>query len=257
MFLIRSIGLGVALVFAVPFASAGPPGHAGGVHVGAPVGGAHVGGTHVGAPIGGVRVGPAPVGGVRIGPAPIGGVRPPGAVPYYSGYRSGVSIGIGFGSGLYGPLGYGLGYSPFGSYGWPYGGVGYGALGYGYGLPATRSIVVTGVPIVSGVSIPYPNVSPQPWIGPGDPTPLPLPLPDNSGLAEPATITVITSPGATVSFDGLESEQAGARHSFTTRPIAPGVTARVSVKVNGPSGGASTVSISVKAGEKATVDMRN
>jgi uncharacterized protein (TIGR03000 family) len=235
VFLIRSIGLGVAaLVFAVPLALAGPPPHAGGV-----------------------RVAPAPVGGVRIGPAPIGVVRPPVAVPYYSGYRNGVSIGIGVGSGLYGPLGYGLGYSPFGAYGWPYGGVGYGALGYAYGLPATRSIVVVGVPVVSGVSIPNPYVPPQPSVGPGDPIPLPLPAPGTSGQAEPATITVITSPGATVSFDGLESEQPGARHSFTTRPITAGVTARVSVKVTGPSGGVSTVSISVKAGEKATVDMRN
>ena len=43
-----------------------------------------------------------------------------------------------YGSGLYGPLGYGLGYSPFGYSGLPYGGVGYGALGYGYGYPSTR-----------------------------------------------------------------------------------------------------------------------
>ena len=72
---------------------------------------------------------------------------------------------------------------------------------------------------------------------------------------QPATITVITSAGATVSFDGLASEQTGTRHSFTTKPIAPGVQTRVNVKVNGP-GGPSSVSISVKSGEKATVDMR-
>ena len=57
-------------------------------------------------------------------------------------------------------------------------------------------------------------------------------------------------------FDDLASEQTGTRHSFTTKPIASGVQTRVLVKVNGPKG-ASSISIGVRSGEKATVDMRN
>ena len=97
----------------------------------------------------------------------------------------------------------------------------------------------------------YGTTGPPPWWT------LPLPVPDNvnSGKGEPAVITVVTSEGATVMFDDLASEQTGTRHSFTTRPIASGVQTRVLVKVNGP-GGASSVSIGVRSGEKATVDMR-
>jgi uncharacterized protein (TIGR03000 family) len=197
------------------------------------------------------------IGGVRVAPVAAPYYR---AAPYYSGYRGGVSIGIGigggYGSGLYGPLGYGLGYSPFGYSGLPYGGVGYGALGYGYGYPPTR--VVVGVPIGSiATPRPYQSIPVQPMVAPGaDPIPLPLPAPDNSGRAEPATITVVTSEGATVTFDDLASEQTGTRHSFTTKPIASGAEARVNVTVNGPNG-PSSVSIRVRSGEKATVDMRN
>ena len=199
--------------------------------------------------------------GVRAAPGAAPYYRP---APYYSGSRGGVSIGIGigggYGSGLYGPLGYGLGYSPFGYSGLPYGGVGYGALGYGYGYPSTRagSVPVIGIPVVpSTTPRPYLYIPAQPSVAPGaEPTPLPLPLPDNGGKAEPATITVVTSEGATVVFDDLASEQTGTRHSFTTKPIAPGVETRVLVKVNG-SGGPSSVSIRVRSGERATVDMRN
>jgi uncharacterized protein (TIGR03000 family) len=105
--------------------------------------------------------------------------------------------------------------------------------------------------------VPYQYIPPQsPAPFSGDPMPLPLPVPENGGKGEPATITVITSEGTTVMFDDIASEQAGTRHSFTTKPIASGVQSRVLVKVNGP-GGASSVSISVRSGEKATVDMRN
>jgi uncharacterized protein (TIGR03000 family) len=251
MFLSTSIRLGsaIAVALAAQTAFAAPPPHAGGArpapgpaHVGAP----HMGAPHVGAP-GGVRTVPVPV------------YRP---APYYGGYgygyRSGVSVGIGigsgygYGSGLYGPLGYGLGYSPFGYSGLPYGGVGYGALGYGYGYPSTRTIGL-GLPATTGISVPYeyiPPQSPAPWST--EPMPLPLPVPENGGKGEPATITVITSEGATVMFNDISSEQTGTRHSFTTKPIAPGVQSRVLVKV-----GSSSVSIGVRSGEKATVDMRN
>jgi uncharacterized protein (TIGR03000 family) len=205
-----------------------------------------------------VRVGAPPV----VRPVPVPAYRP---LPYYGGYgyRSGVSIGIGigvgsgYGSGLYGPLGYGLGYSPFGYSGLPYGGVGYGALGYGYGYPSTRTVVV-GLPATTSISIPYQYIPPSSVPSSIEPMPLPLPqpVPDNGGKGEPATITVITSEGATVTFDDIASEQTGTRHSFTTKPIASGVQSRVRVKVNGP-GGASSVSIGVRSGEKATVDMRD
>lgn len=225
--LLRFGAVAALTAFVASSASAAPPPHA------------HPGSAHVG--------------GYGYRPAPY---------PYYGGYR-GVSIGIGvgpgYGYGLYGPLNYGLGGSPFGYGGVPYGGVGYGALGYGYGYPSTRTVI--GLPATSGATIisgatPRPYVYIPPQSQPStDPIPQPLPVP-NSGKAEPATITVITSEGATVSFDGLASEQTGTRHSFTTKPIAGGASVRVSVKVSG-TGGPASVSISVGAGEKATVDMRN
>lgn len=230
----------------------------------------HGGGGH--APAAHGHVGPAPVAHNHghVGTGYYGGYRP---VPYsggYGGYNSfgayrGVGIGIGFGSGygLYGPLNYGLGGSPFGYGGLGYGGLGYGALGYGYGVPSTRAVV--GVPattVVTGSSpLPYTYGSPLPSITSlqpsGDPVPQPLPTPAGSAAAEPAVITVITSEGATVSFDGLASEQTGTRHSFTTKPLPSGAQTRVSIKVTGADGRPSTVTLGVAGGEKATVDMRN
>ncbi|MBN9121983.1 MAG: hypothetical protein J0I06_23045 [Planctomycetes bacterium] len=192
---IRYGAVAAVVAFAAPVALAGPPGHGGG-HAGGHVGGVHMGGAHVGG---------AHYGGAHY--APVGGYHHY-APTHYSGYRG---IGYGYGYGLYGPLGYGLGYRPFGYSGIGYGGVGYGALGYGYGYPSTSSI--SGVPITSGSSIPYQYIPAQPSTAPDpDPQPQPLPAPgsSNSGKGEPATITVITSEGATVAFDGLASEQTGA-----------------------------------------------
>jgi uncharacterized protein (TIGR03000 family) len=191
----------------------------------------------------------------------MGGIHPGGAyhhyaTPYHYG-SYGSRVGIGYGSGLYGPLGYGLGYSPFGYSGLNYGGLGYGALGYGYGYPGRYSSGYLGVPVVPGTySTPYYQTVPsQPLVNP-DPNPQPLPLPsNNTAEAKPGTITVITNDGATVTFDGIDTKEAGTRHSFTTKPIPPGAEIRVQVKVDGP-GGPSTISIGMRSGEKATVDMR-
>lgn len=222
----------VALTFST--ATAGPPGQ--------PSRGPQV--RPVGPPPGAVR----PVQPAYVSPRPI--YLP----PVTSGYRSGVSIGIGIGSpGLYGPLTYGLGGSPFGYGGYSsYGGLGYGPLGYGYGYP--NSISIIGVPTIPRTYSPQP-LPPITYIDPfvePNPAPLPLPLPSAAaGEASTAKITVITNENAKVTFDGIESEQTGTRHSFTTRPIASGVEIRVKVQVDG-----SSISIGVKAGEKATVDMR-
>ena len=231
MSLFRYLSTCSALALAAGVVSAAPPRH--------PGGGAHPGGAHMGAPH------------VAAG----GAYHPHYATPYY-GSRN---IGIGIGSGLYGPLGYGLGYSPFGysGLGYNYGAYGSGPLGYGYpsGFRGSNygNYSSIGVPAVPGTYYPSSPSYQLPQAQPQDPTPLPLPAP--AGDPAPATIIVIASEGATVSFDGLPPEPAGTRHSFTTRPLAPGAETRVSVKVDGP-GGASTISIGVRAGEKATVDMR-
>jgi uncharacterized protein (TIGR03000 family) len=216
--------------------------------------------------MGAVLAGPPPV---RPAPAP----ARPQPYPRYSGYsgtRVVIGVGIGggyYGSGLYGPLGYGLGYSPFGYSGLNYGGLGYGPLGYGYGYPG-RSVGVIGVPVIPGSyyatpyqyqSIPVQPIPVQPMVSP-DPQPLPLPSPTiqpikGIGEGKPGTITVITNEGATVTFDGIDTKEAGTRHSFTTKPIPLGSEIRVKVQVDGPDG-ASSISIGLRSGEKATVDMR-
>jgi uncharacterized protein (TIGR03000 family) len=231
------------------------------------------GGGHAPGPAAHGHVGPAPVAHNHghVGTGYYSGYRP---LPYnyggYGGYRGvGIGIGIGFGSGygLYGPLNYGLGGSPFGYGGLGAGGLGYGALGYGYGYPGTRAtvgvpatvgttVVAGSSPLTSAYSTPLPPISNLPQPG-GDPVPQPLPTPAGAAAGEPAVITVITSEGATVSFDGLASEQTGTRHSFTTRPLPGGVQTRVSIKVTKADGRPSTVTLGVAGGEKATVDMRN
>jgi uncharacterized protein (TIGR03000 family) len=196
------------------------------------------------------------------------------------GYRGGLGYG---GIGLFG-LGYGLGY---GGLGYGYGGLGYGYSGlgyggYGYGYPGYSSGSYTnliGVPAISGTYYPTPATSPysapfstapyqvipsqpsvQPMVPPGaepEPQPLPLPAPGdkNAAAGQPGTITVITNEGATVTFDGIDTKETGARHSFTTQPIPAGTEKKVLVKVDGP-GGPSSITLSLKGGEKATVDMR-
>jgi uncharacterized protein (TIGR03000 family) len=102
-----------------------------------------------------------------------------------------------------------------------------------------------------------------------DPTPQPLPPPPGgvgattgsttrpvagSGTlsdTKTAKITVVTNEGAKVAFDGIESDQTGTRHSFTTRAIPAGTEIRVTVKADG-----TTMSVGVRAGEKATIDLR-
>ncbi|MFM8271660.1 MAG: TIGR03000 domain-containing protein [Gemmata sp.] len=191
-------------------------------------------------------------------------------MPYNYGSRVAIGIGIGSGYGLYGPP-IGRPYNSFYAFGVPYND-GYGSLGYGYPSGFRGSNYGTfGVPLNPGTYYPDPQYravpqspypieqvpAPQPA---GDPNPVPLPLPPNgagAGATEgtPATITVVASAGAKVTFDGIDTEQTGGRHSFTTRPIAPGAEKRVSIKVDGP-GGPSTMVLSMRAGEKATVDMR-
>jgi len=220
----------VALTAGVASAQRGG-GHGGGGHAG----GAHVGGAHVG----GVHVG-----GVHPSTAHFSnGSR---AVVVYGGYG-------GYGGGLYG-LGYGGGYYG-GGYG---GGLGYGSLGYDYGYPGGSSL---GVPVIPGSYYPqYQSIPPMlPAVDPNaDPRPLPLPnagaapgAPAGAGETATAKITVITNAGAKVSFDGIESDQTGTRHSFTTRPISKNTDVRIKVVVDG-----SSISIGVRGGEAATVDMR-
>jgi|GEM_PF-6057518 len=247
----------VALMGSFAYAQHGHGGGHGGGHMGGHVGGAHMG---------------------HVGGAHMGGVH------HYSGYRG---VGYGYGGyglgygGLYGLGGYGLGYGGYGlgyggyglgyglgSYG-GYGGYGYGYPSYGYSsygyssYPSYGYGSSIGVPAIPGVySIPPQTVPSQPMTtpaNPADPNPIPLPLPNgnngNAGEPQPGTITVVTDEGATVTFDGIANDQKGTRHTFTTKPLAPGVETRVSVKVDGPNG-PSTVSIGIRAGEKATVDMR-
>lgn len=195
-------------------------------------------------------------------PAPGGGYRPNySPAPYNSGPR--IVIGVGIGSGY----GYGSPYNSFYS-----GGVPYNSLGYGYPSQFRGSNYGSlGVPAIPGIYYPparldpnFPGFPTEPLDNP--PTPLPLPLPPGTpnattvGVAgtsagTPATIIVVASDGAKVTFDGIDTDQTGTRHSFTTKPIAPGVEKRVSVKVDGP-GGPATLTIGVRAGEKATIDMR-
>jgi uncharacterized protein (TIGR03000 family) len=212
-------------------------------------------------------------------------------VGYGYGYGYGIyGLGYGYG-GLYpysygGYGGYGLGYGGLGGYGGGLGGYG----GTGYNFPATGGGIAAPYTNPS-TGLPYLYLEPRPMVPPGadqpqrpmvppggDPAPQPLPVPPNGGnggnggngngngnvningkngaaaQGEPATIVVFTSEGATVSFEGLASEQTGTRHSFTTKPLAPGAEARVTVQVGGSS--SSSVTLRVRAGEKATIDMR-
>ena len=181
-----------------------------------------------------------PGGGARYVAPPYSGAHYGGG--YYGGTRSGIYIGLGTGG-----LGYGgLGYSGLG-----YGGGYYGGGNYGYGN-------LLGVPVVPGTySAQYPPLyqsQPLPPLNDPNAEPVPLPLPNGpvpTGEAVPAKITVITSEGAKVTFDGIESDQTGTRHSFTTKPLSTSAEARVKVSVDG-----ATISIGVRGGEKATVDMR-
>ena len=73
----------------------------------------------------------------------------------------------------------------------------------------------------------------------------------SSGNTATAKITVLANPGSKVSFDGIESDQTGTRHSFTTKAISKSSEVRVKVIVDG-----SSISIGIRGGEAATVDMR-
>jgi uncharacterized protein (TIGR03000 family) len=192
------------------------------------------------------------------------------AAPHYSsGYRGGYSGGYGgIGIGLYG-LGYGLGSGPLYNPGYYGGGYG-GGLSYGYAYPSYPSGGSLGVPAIPGTYYPqYQYIPPTtptmpPAVDPNAPDPTPLPLPNPNGGTPSATttlvsgantatakLTVIANPGAKVTFDGIESDQNGGRHSFTTKPLSKGVETRVKVVVDG-----SSISIGIRGGETATVDMR-
>ena len=178
-----------------------------------------------------------------------------GGAHYGGGYRSGIyGGGLGYGGLGYGGLGYGglgyssLGYGGLGYSGGYYGGGNYGGGNYGYG----NSL---GVPVIPGTYFAqyppqYQSLPVQPLRDPNA-EPIPLPLPADSAESSPAKITVITSEGAKVTFEGIESDQTGTRHSFTTKPLSTSGEVRVKVIVDG-----STISIGVRGGEKATVDMR-
>jgi uncharacterized protein (TIGR03000 family) len=175
--------------------------------------------------------------------------------------------------------GLGLGSGTFGYSRIPSGGTGYGTYSNGY--PSSFYGPYNGSylniprvpPIYSPPSIPphllYPSgvvpVSPElpfmpPPIPPGGEAPnkpAPAPKATPAPNASSATITVIVNEGATVSFDGVASEQTGPKRVYTTLAIASSVETRVVVKVSGPGGaGESSITIRVRAGEKATVDMR-
>ena len=167
---------------------------------------------------------------------------------YYGGSRTIIVGGYGYGGLGYGGLGYGgLGYSGFG----PTGGY-YGGGNYAY----NNSLSVPVIPGTYSAQYPpqYQSLSPLQPLNDPNAAPIPLPLPNGavgSGEAAPAKITVITSEGAKVIFDGIESDQTGTRHSFTTKPLGTTAETRVKVSVDG-----ATISIGVRGGEKATVDMR-
>jgi uncharacterized protein (TIGR03000 family) len=182
------------------------------------------------------------------------------------------------GSGLYGPLGYGLGYSPFGYSGLPYGGVGYGALGYGYGYPGSTYgpysgsyLRVPAVPRIDPGHAPprplpplwYPSFEPvmpdTPLMPPPVPPPgvepnAPEPAPAANAGAPSATLTVRVPEGASVAFNGTASDQTGTTRVYTTPPIGPGAEMRVSVKVTGVRN-PSTVTLRLRAGEKVTLEL--
>jgi uncharacterized protein (TIGR03000 family) len=176
--------------------------------------------------------------------------------------------GTGYGTGLYGPLGYGLGYSPFGYSGLPYGGVGYGALGYGYGYPGSVYGPYSGSylnrPAIPRIeSSPYRSVPARPLsypsVAPTTPV-MPAPLlpegiaPAPAANAATATLTVKVPAGAAVTFDGTASPDSGATRVYTTPPINPGAETRVRVTVT-IAGKTSTITIRLRAGEKVTIDM--
>lgn len=217
-------------------ASAGPGGGHGG-------GGGHAGGGHAGA----AHMGGAHVGGAHYAAPHSNGARYGGG--YYGGSRTIIVGGYGYGGLGYGGLGYGgLGYGGLGYSGGYYGGGNYGGGNYGYG----NSLSVPVIPGTYYAQYPpqYQSLPVQPLRDPNA-EPIPLPLPADSAESSPAKITVITSEGAKVTFEGIESDQTGTRHSFTTKPLSTGGEVRVKVTVDG-----STISIGVRGGEKATVDMR-
>lgn len=194
--------------------------------------------------------GPPPGGGPRL-PAQIGGgyrgpvYAPPPVTRVYGGIGYGYNppFGYGYGPGFFPTFG-----SPYSTFGPNYGvGGSYSTLGLRIGGP-------TYVPPVIGTTV-VPSFGPS--LGPPIPNvplldPVPLPLPA-AGETAPATIVVLTKEGATVSFDGVDSPPGGARHSFTTKPLPTGTDTRVSVNLNG---GAITVTLRVRGGESATVDLR-
>lgn len=216
-----------AVALGATAASAAPPGHAGG------------GGRPGGPP---VHAGPAhapSVGGYR---GPIYAAQP--VVRVYGGIGYGYSqpFGYGYGPGFFPTFG-----SPFSTFGPNYGVVG------GYGTFGVRGGSTYVPSVIGGTVVPSYGPSLGPAIPNGpllDPVPLPLPA---AGETAPATIVVLTKEGATVSFDGIESPAGGARHSFTTKPLPTGFDTRVTVSLNG---GATTVSLRVRGGESATVDLR-
>lgn len=208
-------------------------GHAGGGHVGGSMGG-HVGGYHPGGSIGGYHPGSIHTGGYSTGYRPV-----------YGGIGYG---GIGYGGLGYGGIGYGLG---------GYGLGGYGLGGYGYGVnPGYYGGTYYGGGYTTNYASPYANPNPT-YVQPVNPViNVPQPVPqDVTTTPGTATLTVLTAEGAQVWFDGTASDQKGTIHTLTTAVIDVGQAKTVTVKVVGPSGSPASLPLTLKGGDKSTVDL--
>jgi uncharacterized protein (TIGR03000 family) len=191
---------------------------------------------------------------------------PPGGAPqsYYlppptTGFPSFTPPAVGYSSPLYSPY-RGLDYSPFAYRHLNPAVTVYGPShpGYGYRSPYSLSYPGTlGLPATLGLPPATPRAGRAGMLPPLRDMipPMAPPAPPDANAGKSGTITVLAGAGATVTFDGAEGQGADGRHTYTTKPIPPGATVRLRVKVDAP-GGASTISIGLQAGEKATVDLR-
>lgn len=191
---------------------------------------------------------------------PGGAPRPLYLPPPTTGFPSFAPPAVGYSSPLYSPY-RGLDYSPFAYRHLNPAVTVYGPShpGYGYRSPYSLSYPGTlGLPPTLGLSPAAPRSGRTGTLPPlrdlippmAPPTP-----PADANAGKPGTITVFAGAGATVTFDGATGQGADGRHTYTTKPIPPGATVRVRVQVDGP-GGASAISINLRSGEKATVDLR-
>ena len=253
-------------LLAAPLAALLAAGTASAQHGGGHGGGGHAGGGHAG----GGHAGGAHMGGVHPGGVHTGGVHPGGVYhtggayhPVYGGgYNRGIGYGgIGYGGLGYGGFGYGLGGLGYGLGGLGYGGYGMGGLGGGYyggtyggssygGGYAQPYYSTSGyTPIVVPANT-YPNN-----FQPGIPVQPNQPAPQGAATDGTATLTVLTTEGAQVSFDGTPDDQKGTIHTYTTPVINAGAVVTVTVKMVSPSGSPLSMPLQMKGGDKTTVDL--